>query len=161
MTARIPQLISLTAGVLLSLCTSAPVLASSQQGETQETDAQGEETPFAGFDSPYYVFQFGPGENWIDGVDPFEQDLAGHFAYMGQLVGEGVLVHGGPLDRGDGSHAMGVIRANSLEHAYEIMARDPAVQADVYSLLALDRWIALAGSGDGIDASEIVPPDRR
>lgn len=121
----------------------------------------GAPSPFAGFESPYYVFQFGPGENWIAGVDPFAQDLQGHFAYMGQLVSEGVLVHGGPLDRGDGSFAMGVIRADSLDHAHEIMAQDPAVQAGVYELLALDRWIALAGSGDGIDGNEIrrIEPD--
>ncbi|WP_421787475.1 YciI family protein [Hyphobacterium sp.] len=142
------RLRSVAAGLFFVLGIVSPVAAAAQ-----ETAA-----PFAGFESPYYVFQFGPGENWIEGRAPFEQDLAGHFAYMGQLASEGVLVHGGPLDRGDGSHAMGVIRADNLAHAHEIMAQDPALQADVYRLLALDRWIALAGSGDGIDASEVVGP---
>lgn len=158
MTALIPVLRALTAGVFLSLCLTVPGLAAAQATEAEADEAPAA-SPFAGFESPYYVFQFGPGENWIDGVDPFEQDLGGHFAYMGQLVGEGVLVHGGPLDRGNGSYAMGVIRADSLADAREIMSHDPALQTGVYRLLALDRWIALAGTGDGIDAGEIRRTD--
>nr|WP_281721438.1 hypothetical protein [Nitrosomonas nitrosa] len=74
---------------------------------------------------------------------------------MGQLEQSGVLIHGGPLDRGNGGYALGVIRAGSIYEACEAISRDPALALGVYELLSLDRWLAVAGSDEPIDRNEI------
>lgn len=126
-------------------------------GATTSACAQTSPTPFAQFSSPYYVFQYGPGENWVEGYSVFEQDISGHFQYMAQLENEGVLLHGGPLDRGNGGYALGVIVADNLDAAHAIITQDPALQNGVHRLISIDRWIAAAGSDGTIDPSRVGP----
>ena len=112
---------------------------------------------FENFESPYFVFQFTKGENWVEGKSVFEQDLQGHFKFMADLERRGVLLHGGPMDRGEGEDILGVIRADSLAQARAIIIEDPALISGIHDLVSVNRWIAAAGSGVGIDKKLVRP----
>ena len=74
----------------------------------------------------YFVFIYRRGPGWSSERPPLEQaGLPGHFQRMQELADAEILVTGGPFK--DLSGAMGIIQAASLDHAREIVARDPVV----------------------------------
>jgi uncharacterized protein YciI len=73
----------------------------------------------------YFVFNYFPDTNWVNGKPITEQPLSKHFAYMKKLATEGILVLGGPFK--DNSGAFGIIEASDLETANRIIYQDPAV----------------------------------
>ncbi len=146
--------------ILLAACTKNDNEAG--DGETCRQDLiaveSGSDNSFLPpFSSPYFVFIFESGPNWVQGKDVMDQDLSGHFAYMSTLESTGVLVHGGPLDYGDGGMAIGVLQASSLPEAEKIVRVDPAIEAGVQQIVLVSRWLPIGGSGACVDKSLVRP----
>ena len=159
-TAIVPSVFVALGALLLTACTRNDNKGS--DGETCRQDLiaaeSGSDTSFLpAFSSPYFVFIFESGPNWVQGKDVLDQDLSEHFAYMSTLESTGVLVHGGPLEYGDGGMAIGVLQASSLPEAEKIVRADPAIQAGVQQIVLVSRWLPLAGSGACVDKSLVRP----
>ncbi len=72
----------------------------------------------------YFVFIYRPGPGWSGETPPLEQPgVEGHFLLMGELEESKILVTGGPFK--DFSGLFGIIEAESLSQARNIIARDP------------------------------------
>ena len=76
-----------------------------------------------------FVFLYSPGPKWIAGKSVFEQPLETHQAYMVRLANDKTLITGGPFT--DNSGAMGIIQAENLDHARQVIELDPAVRDQV------------------------------
>ena len=155
-TAVAPSVFVAFGALLLAACTKNDNKASN--GETCRQDLiateHSSDTSFLpALSSPYFVFVFESGPNWVQGKDVLDQDLSEHFAYMSTLESTGVLVHGGPLDYGDGGMAIGVLQASSLPEAEKIVRADPAIEAGVQQIVLVSRWLPIAGSGACVDKS--------
>lgn len=155
-----PSVLVALSAVLLAAC----VENNNEAGDSEEcrqaliAAENGSDTSFLpAFSSPYFVFVFESGPNWVQGKDVLDQDLSEHFAYMSTLESTGVLVHGGPLEYGDGGMANGVLQASSLPEAEKIVRADPAIQAGVQQIVLVSRWLPLAGSGACVDKSLVRP----
>lgn len=90
----------------------------------------------------YYVFEYATGPDWPRDL-PLEElfrdeRLQGHFQFMGALAERGILVLGGPFK--DLSGAMGVIEADDLEAAREIVSADPGIAAGAFTLDTVRPW---------------------
>lgn len=77
----------------------------------------------------YFFFQHVPGPGWDHDKPVFQQDWEAHLAYMRELTASGHLVLGGPFK--DDSGAFGILLADSLEHAQQLTAADPAVSEEL------------------------------
>ena len=155
-TAVAPSILVALGAILLAACTRND--DQTGDGDTCRQSLIAAETGsdrsfLPGFSSPYFVFVFESGPNWVQGKDVLDQDLSEHFAYMSTLESTGVLIHGGPLDYGDGGMAIGVFQASSLAEAEEIVRADPAIKAGVQQIVLVSRWLPIAGSGACVDKS--------
>ncbi len=73
-----------------------------------------------------YVLRHEPGRDWVAGT-PFREQIGveGHLTFMRSLLERGVLVMGGAFQ--DGSGAMAIVRADSLDAAEDLAFEDPTV----------------------------------
>lgn len=74
------------------------------------------------------VIQFEHGPSWRAGVPAADQGepMRAHHAKMRELYEAGVLLMGGPYDRGGG---MAVLECKDLDEGRQLAAADPAVRA--------------------------------
>ena len=78
-----------------------------------------------------FVFLYEPGPNWVKDRTIYEQPLREHGAFMAQLLDDGVLVLAGPFS--DNSGGMAIIEAPDIEHAREILSKDPGLVDGVFT----------------------------
>lgn len=90
-----------------------------------------------------FVFLYSPGPKWIAGKSVFEQPLESHQAYMVRLVKDKTLITGGPFT--DNSGAMGIIQADNLDRARQLIELDPAVRDQVVTARVVPWTPAVSG----------------
>ncbi len=83
----------------------------------------------------YHLEILTKGERWSGDQTPENGRLiAGHLAFLKQLIAEGKLLFAGPL-RDDGFiRGIAVLTTESLDEARAICSRDPAVQAGYFAV---------------------------
>ncbi|HMJ74686.1 MAG TPA: YciI family protein [Iamia sp.] len=110
------------------------------------------------------VALFRPGPEWVPGKTIYEQGpcVQGHLEAMRRLFDEGTLLLGGPFDRAGG---IAVLEVLDEEEAVDLMAADPGVVADVFSVEVrslLAYFDAFAGArADGTVDDLAAAPGRR
>lgn len=90
-----------------------------------------------------FVFLYSPGPKWIAGKSVFEQPLENHQAYMVRLTKDKTLITGGPF--ADDSGAMGIIQAENLDRAWQVIELDPAVRDQVVTARVMPWTPAVSG----------------
>ncbi len=123
--------------VILSVMWFAGVLANHSGTVPAQVTAQSP-TP-----QKLFVFLYSPGPKWIAGKSVFEQPLENHQAYMVRLVKDKILMTGGPFT--DNSGAMGIIQADNLDHARQVIQLDPAVRDQVVTARVVPWTPAISG----------------
>jgi uncharacterized protein YciI len=87
-----------------------------------------------------FAIIYRPGPKWKPGTPFSEQDLRAHGAYIKDLYDCGILESGGPsVDDGGG---LSVIRAESINEAHRLLARDPAIEVGVFQA-ELHPWMSV------------------
>lgn len=110
-----------------------------------------------------YIALFGQGPNWKQGSSVYEQGapIEGHLETMRRHFETGVLLLGGPFDRGGG---IAVLDVADEPAAVAIMDADPAVAAGVltYTLHAHHAYFdAFTGSGTRMSVPELAQLRKR
>jgi len=105
-----------------------------------------------------HIALFGHGPNWKKGASVYEQGapIEGHLASMRRHFETGVLLLGGPFDRGGGIAVLDVAEETA---ATAIMDADPAVAAGVltYTLHAHHAYFdAFTGAGTPLSVPELA-----
>ena len=105
-----------------------------------------------------YIALFGHGPNWKQGSSVYEQGppIEGHLESMRRHFEAGVLLLGGPFERGGG---IAVLDVADEADALEIMDADPAVAAGVltYTLHGHHAYFdAFTGSGTQLTVGELA-----
>ena len=105
-----------------------------------------------------YIALFDHGPNWRKGSSVYEQGapIEGHLESMRRHFETGVLLLGGPFERGGG---IAVLDVADEADALEIMNTDPAVAAGVltYALHAHHAYFdAFTGSGTDLTVRELA-----
>ena len=91
----------------------------------------------------YFVFIHRPGPNWLTGKPIMEQPLDGHFQYISQLQEQGMLILGGGFL--DNTGALGVIVADNIEQAKDIIFKDPAVKKKIVTTEIHPWFVTVSG----------------
>ena len=90
--------------------------------------------------SEYFLVTRAHGPSWDSSRLRREQDgWDDHAAFMDRLVEEGVIVLGGPVGDGDGTHAVLVIDLGSEAEVRERLAEDPWGE-DMLATASIERW---------------------
>ena len=105
-----------------------------------------------------YIALFGQGPNWKKGSSVYEQGapIEGHLESMRRHFENGVLLLGGPFERGGGIAVLDVADEAS---AVQIMEADPGVAAGVltYTLHAHHAYFdAFTGAGTTLSVPELA-----
>jgi uncharacterized protein len=88
----------------------------------------------------YFVVKRAHGPSWDPSRLRREQDgWDDHAAFMDKLVDEGLIVLGGPVGDGDGTHAMLVMDVASEAEARERLADDPWGE-QMLATASIERW---------------------
>ncbi|HLI71953.1 MAG TPA: YciI family protein [Ktedonobacteraceae bacterium] len=86
-----------------------------------------------------FVVLWAHGPAWVEGqtvrVQPYWDE---HAAFMDRLFAEGMIVLGGPFV--DDTGAMGIFEAESEQDLADLLARDPFVIHEVFTLSSLKQW---------------------
>jgi uncharacterized protein len=88
----------------------------------------------------YFLVKRTHGSSWDSSL--LRRDQAGwndHAAFMDRLVEEGVIVLGGPVGNGDGTHALLVVELGSEAEVRERLAEDPWGE-DMLATESIERW---------------------
>lgn len=91
-----------------------------------------------------FAISYAPGPGWLAGTHTIEQSLQPHLAYMTELTQRGILLLGGPFKQVMGG--LGIIMAGSEDQARELVAQDPAVQAQLLSATVNPWKVVLTGA---------------
>lgn len=88
----------------------------------------------------YFLVKRTHGQSWDSSRLRREQKRWGdHAAFMDRLVEEGVIVLGGPVGDGDGTHAVLVMDLGSEAEVRERLAEDPWGE-DMLATESIERW---------------------
>jgi uncharacterized protein YciI len=79
----------------------------------------------------FFVILYAPGPQWKPGVPMKEQGLGAHHAYMQALHDGHKLFAAGPLLESNGG--LLIVKADNLDGARDIVARDPAIVAGIFT----------------------------
>lgn len=91
-----------------------------------------------------FAISYAPGPSWKEGTHTIEQSLQAHLAYMTELTQRGILLLGGPFKASMGG--LGIIMAASADEAYELIAKDPAVQSQLLGATVNPWRVVLTGT---------------
>jgi uncharacterized protein YciI len=88
----------------------------------------------------YFLVERAHGPSWDSSRLRREQDgWDEHAAFMDRLVDEGVIVLGGPVGEGDGTHALLVMQVGSEAEVRERLADDPWGE-DMLATASIEPW---------------------
>lgn len=88
----------------------------------------------------YYLVEHGRGPGWVDGTNRREQPgWQAHASFLDALVGEGLIVLGGPVGDLDGDEALLVVDAHDEEEVRTRLAPDPWTDG-VLSIRSVRPW---------------------
>jgi uncharacterized protein YciI len=88
----------------------------------------------------YFLVKRTHGSSWDSSRLRRDQDgWNDHAAFMDRLVEEGVIVLGGPVGNGDGTHAVLVMELGSEAEVRERLAEDPWGE-DMLATESIERW---------------------
>jgi uncharacterized protein YciI len=88
----------------------------------------------------YFLVKRAHGSSWDPSRPRREQEgWDEHAAFMDELVEDGVIVLGGPVGDGDGTHAMLVMDVASEAEVRERLAADPWGE-DMLATESIERW---------------------
>jgi uncharacterized protein YciI len=92
-------------------------------------------------DRSLFVLDYTGGSAWVANRSPMEQDLKGHFDYVGGKLADGTLLAAGHVP--EINHGRYIIAASSKDQAEAFVAADPGVQSNVLKVLSVRPWMAL------------------
>lgn len=98
------------------------------------------------------IYEAGP--SWKAGLPPEQQDLQGHFAYMGDLFKRGELVANGPtLDDFRGFY---VFKGDQRSRIESIATQDPGVRNGVLKVVSIGAWnVGIENLGASIGSGKL------
>ena len=92
----------------------------------------------------YFLFIYRAGPSWQTGKPMSVQGLGPHGAYMGKLVGEGVVMAGGPMMDLEGG-GLAIVKAKDIAEAKTLLAADPAIVSGIM-VADVRTWRPLMGT---------------
>ena len=92
----------------------------------------------------YFLFIYRAGPSWQTGKPMSVQGLGPHGAYMGKLVGEGVVMAGGPMMDLEGG-GLAIVKAKDVAEAKTLLAADPAIVSGIM-VADVRTWRPLMGT---------------
>jgi uncharacterized protein YciI len=92
-------------------------------------------------DQSFFVLEYAGGSAWVADRSPMEQDLKGHFDYVGSKLAQGTLIAAGHVL--ETNHGRYIIAAPSQAQADAFVAADPGVQSQVLKVVSARPWMPL------------------